>query len=93
MKALTRIALSLSFGASLVQAQFSPGNPLAGLEKLKDFQSMRASSSDADWKNGNSDARPIAPGGTLILAELEGPGVIASTFPTRLLLPNPCAWK
>src|ERR1051326_2662717 len=58
-------------------AQFSPGNPLAGLEQLKDFQSMRASSSDPNWKNGNGDARPIPPGGTLTLAELEGPGAIA----------------
>jgi hypothetical protein len=46
------------------------------LEKLKDFEAMRASSSDADWKNGNGDARPIPPGGTLTLAELQGPGII-----------------
>jgi hypothetical protein len=57
-------------------AQLSPGNPLSGLEKLKQFQSMRASSSDPNWKDGNADARPIAPGGTLTLAELEGPGAI-----------------
>ena len=61
---------------SSAQAQFSPGNPLAGLEQKKDFDSMRASSSDANWKDGNGDARPIAPGGTLTLAELEGPGAI-----------------
>lgn len=56
--------------------QPATGFPLAGLERLKTFESRRASSSDPDWRNGNGDARPIAPGGTLTLAELEGPGVI-----------------
>jgi len=37
---------------------------------------MRASSSDPDWKNGNADSRPIEPGKTLTLAELDGPGMI-----------------
>ena len=37
---------------------------------------MRASSSDPKWQDGNGDARPIAPGGTLTLAELE---VLASS--------------
>jgi hypothetical protein len=75
-------------------AQLDPGNPLSGLEQLKDFQSKRASSSDPDWRNGNADSRPIAPGGTLTLAELEGPGMIvhfwctiahADPFYSRLL--------
>src|SRR5262245_35726551 len=50
-----------------LHAQLSPGNPLSGLEKLKDFDAMRASSSDPNWRNGNADARPIAPGGTLVI--------------------------
>ena len=50
-------------------AQLAPGDPLAGLEKLKDFEAMRASSSDPDWHNGNADSRPIAPGATLVLAD------------------------
>ena len=50
----------LGFGLALglcaqALAQLSPGNPLAGLEKLKDFEAMRASSSDPDWRNGNGD--------------------------------------
>ena len=57
-------------------AQWSPVSPLLGLEQLKDFETMRASSSDKNWKSGNGDARPIAPGDTLTLAELEGPGTI-----------------
>lgn len=60
----------------LLVAQPAPGHPLAGLDQLKNFEARRASSSEAHWKNGNGDARPIAPGGSLTLAELEGPGVI-----------------
>jgi hypothetical protein len=63
--------------ANAASAQFLPGNPLAGLERLKTFETRRASSSDPDWKNGNNDNRPISPGGTLTVAELQGPGVIA----------------
>ena len=62
--------------ASTALAQLAPGHPLAGLERLRDAESMRSSSSDPNWRDGNGDARPIAPGGTLTLAELEGPGLI-----------------
>ena len=55
-------ALAMGFAFSTL-AQVSPGNPLSGLEKLKDFEAMRASSSDPDWRNGNADSRPIEPGG------------------------------
>jgi len=50
------------------------GNPLGGLEQLKNFSTERASSSDLTDRNG--DARPIAPGATLVLADLAGPGEI-----------------
>jgi len=62
--------------APVASAQPAPGNPLNGLEKLKSFETMRVSSSDANWQNGNADARPIKAGDTLTLAELEGPGQI-----------------
>jgi len=77
MKA-TPAMLGLAVSTALLPAfaQLSPGHPLAGLEQLKSYESRRASSSDSNWVNGNADARPIAPGGTLTLAELEGPGVI-----------------
>jgi len=86
------LAVALSTGTAF--AQGAAGNPLTGLDRLKDFESMRVSSSDKDWGNGNGDARPIAPGTTLTLAELEGPGVIthfwctvahAAPFYSRLL--------
>src|ERR1035437_18734 len=77
----------LSFGLTLglcaqALAQLSPGHPLVGLEKVKDFEAMRASSSDPDWRNGNADARPIEPGGMLVLADLKGPGMIVHFWNT-----------
>jgi hypothetical protein len=69
-----RAFLLLTAVGSFAQASLS--NPLDGLERLKNFESRRASSSDPDWKNGNGDLRPIKPGGTLTLAELDGPGKI-----------------
>lgn len=68
--------------ARSVMGQATTGNPLAGLEQLKSFETMRASSCDRDWHNGNADARPIEPGKTLTLAELDGPGMIAHIWCT-----------
>ena len=74
------IALILVALPSRLRAQSSLGNPLSGLEQLKDFTTRRDSSSDPDWRNGNSDRRSIDPGATLTLAELEGPGVITHVW-------------
>src|SRR5208337_4786637 len=52
------------------------GNPLDGLDQMKEFESRRDSSSDPNWRNGNADARPILPHGELTLGELKGPGKI-----------------
>lgn len=77
---LTLLALALSSLTAL--AQLNPGDPLSGLEKLRNYESKRASSSDPDWRNGNADSRPIAPGGTLVLADLKGPGEIVHFWNT-----------
>lgn len=58
------------------------GNPLSGLEKLKSYQTQRAASTDPDRKNGNGDFRPIAPGATVVIADLVGPGVITHIWNT-----------
>jgi len=76
------IALLLFTPAAVTVAQLDFGNPLNGLETLKDFQTMRASSTDPNWRNGNGDSRPIAPGETLTLAELKGPGRIVHFWNT-----------
>jgi hypothetical protein len=49
---------------------------LQSLERPGDFESRRSSSADPNWQNGNGDCRPIKPGETLTLAELDGPGRI-----------------
>lgn len=49
---------------------------LQSLERPGDFESRRSSSADPQWQDRNGDCRPIEPGETLTLAELEGPGRI-----------------
>jgi hypothetical protein len=72
----------VTFWSTAVLAQLLPAAELSGLENLKDFEAMRASSSDPDWRNGNNDSRPIEPGGTLVLADLQGPGIITHFWNT-----------
>lgn len=76
------LLLALALCARPAAAQSPAGNPLAGLEKLKGFETMRASSCDPNWQSGNADARPIPAGGTLTVAELQGPGVITHFWNT-----------
>ncbi|MCW3055725.1 MAG: hypothetical protein JWN14_4895 [Chthonomonadales bacterium] len=57
----------LAFWASAAQAQVP--EDLAG---KKDFTALRSSS--ADLKGGNADARPVAPGETLTVADIAGAG-------------------
>lgn len=71
------LAGTLIWFALPAMAQLNPGNPLGDLPKLKQFTTQRSSSSDPDWRNGNADARPIAPGATLEIASLKGPGTIS----------------
>ncbi len=78
---LAILAAALGISVSAI-AQLPNGNPLSGLEQLKDFETMRASSSDANWRDGNNDARGIAPGATLVLADLKGPGIITHFWNT-----------
>ena len=69
------LALLLSLGW-LLSSPEAQGNPLENLSRLKQGRTMRSSSCDPDLLAGNADARPIPPGETLTIAELEGPGVI-----------------
>lgn len=69
-------AVSAAVLIACMPALAAPGNPLDGLASLKDGHAERSSSSDKNWQNGNGDARPIPPGGTLVIADLKGPGVI-----------------
>jgi hypothetical protein len=75
-----RLRFLLIVVLSLLVFQAASAAELSGLlgdiATLKDFHAMRASSSDPNLE-GNGDARPIAPGKTLTLADLKGPGRVA----------------
>lgn len=78
MRTLLVAIVLLAAAAGLASAQIPAGGGLLdGLETLRDFDPQRASSSDPNWRDGNGDNRPIAPGETITLAELEGPGRIS----------------
>lgn len=70
------VALALA-GAAAAQPLLS----LEGLTRRVPGEARRESSSNADL-NKNGDARPIEPGGTLVLADIEGPGVITQFWNT-----------
>jgi len=75
MRKLFLLACSL-FLPALLNAQSCPGNAesLFSLTQLHDYVQKRVSSYDRS--GGNADARPIAPGATLDLLDVNGPGVI-----------------
>jgi len=62
--------------AADAEPDLMPADNMAQLCRLRPGRTMRSSSSDANWRNGNGDARRIQPGETLAVAELEGPGII-----------------
>jgi hypothetical protein len=74
--------VALALCPIFASGQELPGNPLNGLDRPKDFETRRISSSDSNWKDGNNDARPIPPGETLTLAELDGPGKVVHIWIT-----------
>ena len=57
-------------------------DPLQDLPQIKQIRTMRSSSSDPNWQNGNWDARPIPVGKTLVIADLQGPGKITHIWCT-----------
>jgi hypothetical protein len=58
---------------------------VGSLAAMRDYRNMRASSED---RPGNADARPVEPGQTLVLGELEGPGEITHLW-TTISTPDP----
>lgn len=75
------LALALGSAAATAAESLAFGN-MESLTRILPGRSMRSSTCDPDWRDGNADARPIEPGETLVLAELEGPGVITHLWNT-----------
>lgn len=72
----TFVLICLYCTASFAQSALSP---LDGISTLRDFRAMRSSSSDPNL-DGNGDCRAIAPGDTLTIADVQGPGKIAHVW-------------
>jgi hypothetical protein len=51
------------------------------LSRLKDYSAHRSSSNNPDWASNDDSKRPIA-GETIVLAELDGPGVVTHIWVT-----------
>ena len=67
--------LLILLAAALAAAQ-TPLSPIAGLDQPRNYRMQRSSSSNPDWRNSNDDRIPVAPGQTVTIAELAGPGRI-----------------
>ncbi|MCG3199683.1 MAG: hypothetical protein GHCLOJNM_04207 [bacterium] len=74
------ISIFCGFGAT-GQSMPLMGDPLAALTRPQDHTARRESSSNPDLAS-NGDMRSVEPGGTLVLAELEGPGEITHIWTT-----------
>ncbi len=70
-----------------LQAQISDKSLLNDLIKPGNGRSMRSSSTDSNF-NGNGDSKDILPGETIVIADLEGPGIIKHIWNTSASL-NP----
>lgn len=80
---MRRLFLALLLTLSLSPAHATIfGSPFDVLYLLKDYETRRESSSDPNWQDGNADARPISPGETLTIADIEGPGKIVHIWCT-----------
>lgn len=78
---MSRVALTL-FWIFCWASCWAQVAELRSLTHLRDEQTRRESSSDPNWRNGNQDSRSIAPGETLTLAQLQGPGEITHIWCT-----------
>ncbi|AQQ71547.1 hypothetical protein SMSP2_01922 [Limihaloglobus sulfuriphilus] len=58
---------------------------LSSLAAVIPGRTYRSSSSAAEWRNTNEDARVIEPGQTLEIANLQGPGVINHIWSTMVI--------
>lgn len=75
------VCLSVVFGAAAEEQSAAVGSQLRSLTRIQPYEARRESSSNEDLTK-NGDARSIEPGGTLVLGDLEGPGVISHIWCT-----------
>jgi hypothetical protein len=76
-------------GTSLCAAQTQLDLDLPGITRLKDYSAYRSSSNNPNLASNDDSVRPIA-GETVVLADLEGPGVVTHIWLT--VAANEYAW-
>ncbi len=77
----TVAALALQVAGAAAQAPVSVLSDPLGLARLKDYEPRRATSNNLYVESNDDSKRPI-PGETLVLADLEGPGVVTHIWMT-----------
>lgn len=81
----SRVTIALLLAAAVASrslgAQLPPSLDPFRLTQPRDFQAFRASSNNADHDSNDDSLRPL-PGETVVLADLEGPGVITHMWIT-----------
>lgn len=78
---MRRIGIALALLSMTSARGQTDASALSNLTRLQMFETRRESSANEDLAK-NGDARPIEPGETLVLGNLEGPGVITHIWTT-----------
>lgn len=78
---LPAAAILVSALTGCVQSSALRSSDPYGLTKPKNLSAHRASSNNPDWSSNDDSKRPI-PGETVVLADLQGPGVISHIWMT-----------
>ncbi len=87
--AVAAALLASAAGAAWPQAvPVTPLDPF-GLSRLKDFEARRESSNNI-YVDSNDDSKKILPGETLVMADVEGPGIVTHMWIT--VAANEYAW-
>ncbi len=62
--------------AATILPRMASAGPLENLYEMRDARTRRVSSADANWQDGNGDARTLPVGETRLIADVDGPGII-----------------
>jgi hypothetical protein len=76
-----RLCLALAFAGASCPIPAQNALDWYDLSRLKDYSAHRASSNNANWASNDDSKRPIA-GETIVLADLDGPGVVTHIWIT-----------
>ncbi len=84
---LVFLGIIVIISSNFIHAQTGNGSWLNDLTKAANGRSLRSSSTDSNF-NENGDSKEILPGETIVIADLDGPGIIKHIWNTSASL-NP----